>query len=88
MVESVKISWNDIEISLTNFCYFNCPMCVVKTKNPEFIDTSVILDNIDELLNIRDVCVTLTGGEPLTHPSFTKFISELNERNIPWRIYT
>lgn len=70
---------------LTPFCNFSCVMCYVHLTKEEAERQGRML-SADEWLSIAaqakemgTLNITLTGGEPLTHPDFWYIYSELNK---------
>lgn len=70
---------------LTPFCNFNCVMCYVRLT-PEQAREQGKLMHADQWLEIArqakemgTLYLTLTGGEPLTHPEFWTIYQELNK---------
>ena len=71
-------------IRLTTRCNLRCPFCTTppdQAKGPPFVSLQTI-DRIAEALSKRKslVTVTLSGGEPLLHPSLLEIMSTLRPK--------
>ncbi len=70
---------------LTPFCNFNCVMCYVRLnrelarKQGKMLTTSQWLDIARQAKEAGTLHLTLTGGEPFTHPGFWEIYKELNK---------
>ena len=70
---------------LTPFCNFSCVMCYVRLnkemahKQGEMLTAEQWLDIARQAKDAGTLNLTLTGGEPLTHPDFWKIYAELNK---------
>ena len=68
-------------IEITNTCNFKCPHCYVDKQKP-FILTKENIKNISkDLESLHCHHITLTGGEPLSHPDFKEIYKYLYENN-------
>lgn len=75
----------NMTFELTPFCNFRCVMCYVRL-DPEQAKAQGTLLSAQQWLQIArqakemgTLYVTLTGGEPLTHPEFWTIYKELNQ---------
>lgn len=67
-------------VELTSKCNLNCPHCYVKGLDPSYaISTEKILEVGTVLRDHGILNVTLTGGEPLSHPDFPKIYRHFKE---------
>lgn len=73
---------------LTPLCNFRCRMCYVRLDHSEVLQFGRIHSG-DEWVSVAEQAVqmgtyaiTLTGGEPLTHPDFEQIYTELSRRGI------
>ncbi len=70
---------------LTPFCNFSCVMCYVRLnkelaqKQGNMLTAEQWLDIARQAKDAGTLHLTLTGGEPLTHPDFWEIYSELNK---------
>lgn len=70
---------------LTPFCNFNCVMCYIRLNKEqakeqgEMLTAEQWLDIAKQAKEMGTLTLTLTGGEPLTHPDFWEIYSELNK---------
>ena len=69
-----------INISITNRCNLSCPMCQSNSAAPEVIETKRLNSFLDRLaLWLKPPRrVTITGGEPLTHPGILSVTEKLS----------
>lgn len=79
-----------IGLALTRHCNLRCAHCIrrdvtsVRTLDPRLIRS--ILDQARDLFG--PVRVSLTGGEPLLHPSFGEIVEDLSAGGVPYRFTT
>lgn len=70
---------------LTPFCNFSCVMCYVRLdkklaqQQGEMLTADQWLDIARQAKEAGTLYLTLTGGEPMTHPDFWKIYEELNK---------
>lgn len=79
---STSMSLNDhvnIIWSITRHCNFNCFYCYPKSKDKHIIDITKVIDFILSLKN-KSIHITITGGEPTTHPRFLETIKYLADQ--------
>lgn len=76
--------------AVTEHCNLRCPHCIrddvttVRSLEPELIAS--VLDQARAMFH--PVAASLTGGEPLLHPAFTRIAGVLAERRVPYRFVT
>jgi MoaA/NifB/PqqE/SkfB family radical SAM enzyme len=71
------------EFALTNVCTAKCKFCSIWTQKPKvFVDLEKTKKAISHLAQIGTRFITLTGGEPLTHPHFEEIIDHCTQQNI------
>src|SRR5437867_9330860 len=76
--------------ALTEHCNLRCPHCIrddvttVRSLDAELVE-SVVNQAIDLY---GSVIVSLTGGEPLLHPDFTRVIEFLGAKSVRYRFVT
>lgn len=76
---SIKVS----EFSITNCCICKCSFCGIwKQKKKILVDANLAIKAIDKLAGFGVSHITLTGGEPLLHPSVVDFVRQCTNRNI------
>lgn len=81
--------WDGVLIELTDYCNLNCPFCLngsSKANNSfiSFDDFKYIIDQIKGNVSV----VQLSGGEPLTNPSFMSMVDYLINEGVPFHINT
>ncbi|ACS78939.1 radical SAM protein [Maridesulfovibrio salexigens] len=71
-----------IEISPTNKCNHGCLFCAydyLERKEPRFIDTEILYDNIYQLQNLGTKALFYSGeGEPLLHKGLPNFVEKIS----------
>jgi MoaA/NifB/PqqE/SkfB family radical SAM enzyme len=86
MAAEVPIS---ASLELTHRCNLRCGFCCnrrSKDERPLTVDEWLLV--IRELRELGTLYVTLTGGEPLTHPRFFEIASAVRERHMAVRLLT
>ena len=84
MIEIPK-SYNYISAFLTFRCNLNCKYCINKYNGLHRYKTMGAKDwieGINRLATRQDLPVTISGGEPTTHPDFYKIVN-----GIDWAIH-
>lgn len=61
------------QIEITRFCNLKCKHCYLPTSERKAMQFSDYLHYLDEINNAGCRFLTITGGEPLTHPEFSRF---------------
>ncbi len=74
-----------LTLEITPFCNFSCVMCYIRLNKDEAKKQGRML-SADEWIKIAEqareagsLYVSLTGGEPFSHPDFWKIYSEINK---------
>lgn len=71
------------ELALTNVCTAKCKFCTIWEQKPKvLVDPDKAKKAITHLANLGTRFITLTGGEPLTHPHFEEIIEHCTKENI------
>jgi MoaA/NifB/PqqE/SkfB family radical SAM enzyme len=71
------------EFAVTNACIAKCSFCGIWKQRPKvFTDREKSLQVIDNLADMGVSHITLTGGEPLLHPSIIDFVQKCTSRNV------
>lgn len=69
-------------LEITSKCNLRCLHCYNESGVlVDLINKDTFLRIINDLPNNPDTSVTLSGGEPTTHPEFWEFLDELKQRN-------
>jgi MoaA/NifB/PqqE/SkfB family radical SAM enzyme len=55
---------------LTNACQLRCRYCGFHKERPVFMDVGIVKRVVDQMVEVGDHWVVLTGGEPGLHPAF------------------
>lgn len=77
----LKLSGAYIEI--TTYCNRDCPYCYNDSNNKRVIlDKSVIFRIIDECHNCGITTLSISGGEPFSHPDIYDVIAKLESQNM------
>jgi MoaA/NifB/PqqE/SkfB family radical SAM enzyme len=80
----------ELLIEISNKCYLNCRFCSSKANdsNQRFLNFRLIKEIIDDSIKLGVSVIQLSGGEPFTHPSFSKICKYIRKKNLPFIIYT
>ena len=71
------------EFAITNCCIAKCSFCNIWKQSPKvFTETDQALRTIDRLADFGVSHLTLTGGEPLLHPSVIEFVKRATNRHV------
>ena len=65
------------QVVVTRYCNLDCGYCNEYDKVSKPVPINDLLARIDALARLRTLAVTLTGGEPLTHPHLEKVIARI-----------
>ena len=70
--ESVKVEWN-----LGKRCNYDCSYCPAEIHDnySEHTPIHILKNTVDELSKIKNVRISLTGGEPFVHPDITQLLA-------------
>lgn len=77
-----------ISIELTHSCPLKCAHCFLNAGNGEFINDDLMKRIISEISILGTKQIQLTGGEPLLHPHFFDYFSELYRQDREIQIFT
>ncbi|MHB8527987.1 MAG: radical SAM protein [Caulobacteraceae bacterium] len=67
---------------VTRYCNLDCAYCHEYDKVSKPVDLEAIFARIDALARLGTQIVTLTGGEPLTHPGHDAIIRRIRSRGM------
>jgi MoaA/NifB/PqqE/SkfB family radical SAM enzyme len=67
---------------VTRYCNLDCTYCSEFDKVSKPVPIDALLARIDRLADLGTVVVTLTGGEPLTHPEHETVIARIRARGM------
>jgi MoaA/NifB/PqqE/SkfB family radical SAM enzyme len=67
---------------VTRYCNLDCTYCSEFDKVSAPVPLRKLLDRIDRLASLGTQIVTLTGGEPLTHPGHDAIIARIREQGM------
>lgn len=74
----------NLTIEITSLCNLKCGHCYVDDRQNdsryEYLDMAIIEKIVNEALRLNAITITLTGGEPLTHPNFLDIITHIKEK--------
>lgn len=80
----------EITIEITSNCSLKCLHCSSNSSpaKKNFLEKEKIFDIISEAYNLKAKNISLSGGEPFNHPSFSTILDFVKSREISLRIYT
>ncbi len=72
-----------VDLKITNYCLKNCKFCY-QSSTPEGVHAKMddILEILDHLKEAGVFEVAIGGGEPTSHPEFTRIIKEIKDRGM------
>lgn len=73
---------------VTRYCNLDCAYCNEFDKVSKPVPLKDLLARIDALAAFKTMIVTLTGGEPLTHPQLEKVIARIREHGMVATVIT
>jgi len=71
-------------LNVTNRCNIACQHCIRGKATAEDLDVSLMPLIMRELRSVRCLGISITGGEPITHPQFPELLEGIKKAN--WRI--
>lgn len=80
MKRPVSCEWN-----ITNYCNLKCSFCSMNCTNQndfENLNISKIKEVARKIKEVGCIYVSLSGGEPMSHPLFFDIVKELREQRI------
>ena len=75
-------------IELTDFCNLQCKHCYRGNKRQSYWTKRTFVDVLDELESLGTMNLTITGGEPFSHPLFCWFLEQTKRRGFVLSIQT
>lgn len=75
-------------IELLTSCNFKCIHCYNQDLERKILDYNFFKTIVDQLISLGCKHITITGGEPLLHPNFSKIYLYLYEKNIKIDLFT
>ncbi len=80
----LPVDYNYIGVFLTLGCNLSCSYCINHTvgldPKRKHLNSEQWLIALSRLTNLRDVPITLQGGEPTIHPGFLDIMDKLNKK--------
>jgi MoaA/NifB/PqqE/SkfB family radical SAM enzyme len=67
---------------VTRYCNLECAYCSEFDKISQPVPLDALLGRIDALARLGTQIVTLTGGEPLTHPGHDQIVARIRQRGM------
>ncbi len=71
----LKPNWDRIQIEITEACNLNCKHCYLGDKKPKHMDIKTFTCILQTCKDKGVKVIEYSGGEPLLHPEFEKFVS-------------
>ena len=73
----------DIQIEVTSRCNERCLHCYLPSnRSPQDIDTDMALSVIDQLVDLKTVSITFSGGECFLHRDFAEFLYRARQNDL------
>ena len=69
-------------VVVSRFCNLDCGYCNEFDKVSKPVPLEEMLQRIDHLARLKTLIVTLTGGEPLTHPDLCRIVERVREHGM------
>jgi len=69
-------------LAVTRYCNLDCAYCSEFDKVSKPVPLEAVFERIDALARLGTQIVTLTGGEPMTHPGHTEIIRRIRARGM------
>lgn len=70
------------QVVVTRFCNLDCSYCNEFDKVSKPVNTADVLARIDALAALGTASITLTGGEPLTHPDLATLVARVRDHGM------
>src|ERR1700733_10706346 len=67
---------------VTRFCNLECAYCSEYDKVSAPVPLERLFERIDALARLGTQIITLTGGEPLTHPGLAELVGRIRQRGM------
>lgn len=79
----------NFQIELTNKCNEKCIHCYIPHKDKLYnISDELYYNTIKQLKDIGIIILSLSGGEPMLHPNFLKFLKDTQDNGFYIKIFT
>lgn len=79
----------NFQIELTSKCNERCVHCYIPHKDKLYdINDKLYYSAIEQLKDIGVISLSLSGGEPMLHPSFIEFLKKSQENDFYVKIFT
>ncbi|BBO83097.1 hypothetical protein DSCO28_36630 [Desulfosarcina ovata subsp. sediminis] len=79
----------DIQIEVTSRCNERCLHCYLpQDRQAQDIDTKMAIDVLDQLVDLKTVSVTFSGGECFLHKDFAKLLKRARQNDLAISILT
>ncbi len=79
--DKIKVEWN-----LGKRCNYDCAYCPaeIHDNSSPHTDIEVLKRTVDKLVELGDVRISFTGGEPTVHPKFEELINYCKHVGVGW----
>ena len=85
---NINVSSVSALIKLTSSCRSRCKYCLSWKTAKEYLPYDIVTKILNDFSNFAAHRITFSGGEPTTHPNFTKIIHEAKKLNAHINVIT
>jgi MoaA/NifB/PqqE/SkfB family radical SAM enzyme len=79
--DKIKVEWN-----LGKRCNYDCSYCPaeIHDNTSPHTDIEILKHTVDKLVELGDVRISFTGGEPTVHPKFDELVNYCKHVGVGW----
>jgi MoaA/NifB/PqqE/SkfB family radical SAM enzyme len=79
--DKIKVEWN-----LGKRCNYDCSYCPaeIHDNSSPHTDIEILKHTVDKLVELGDVRISFTGGEPTVHPKFDELVNYCKHVGVGW----
>ena len=84
-----QLKLGGVYMEITSFCNRDCPYCYNdSTREGKVLNKEIIFRILEECSNYGISSISISGGEPFTHPAIYEILSKLDELHMKAVIIT